>query len=151
MVFFQTVIAHAIGGRKLSKENKTETFEQILLEAVDEVLLSLGETLKTTILFHLEENFKVRHSDIPSRIADFADALEIIVGRGAKLLEIMIMENLNAKIGVTCKWSYDESPSGKQLVPELTFQEYIGLMRQNFEAKNEDKIKIGFLVDSREK
>ena len=134
----------------MSKGNKTATFEQILLEAIDEGLLSLGENLKTTILFHLEENFKVRHSDIPSRIADFADALEKIFGRGATLLEILIMKNLNAKIGVACKWSYDEHPLGEQLVPELTFQEYIGLMRQKFEAENEDEIEIGVLVCSKE-
>jgi hypothetical protein len=119
------------------------------MEAIDEGLLSLGESLRTTILFHLEENFKVKHSDIPSRIADFAEGLEKIFGRGATLLEILIMKNLNAKIGVACKWSYDEYPPGEQSVPELTFQEYIGLMRQNFEAKNEDKIEIGVLVYSR--
>lgn len=134
----------------MSKENKTKTFEQILLEAIDEGLLSLGESLKTTILFHSEEYFKIKHSDIPSRIADFADALEIILGRGGKLLEIMIMENLNAKIGVACKWSYCKYPSSKQAVPELTFQEYVEVMRQNFEAKNKGKIEIGVLVYSKE-
>jgi len=134
----------------LSEENKTETFEQILMEAIDEVLFNLGETLKTAILFHLDEHFKIKQSDIPSRITDFADALDIILGQGAKLLELMIMKNLNAKIGVACKWSYQESPSGEQAVPEVTFQEYVEVMRQNFESKNKDKIEIGVLVYSQE-
>jgi len=134
----------------LSEEDKTETFEQVLLEAIDEVLLNLGENLKTAILFNLDEHFKIRQNDIPSRIADFAEALEIILGRGAKLLEIMIMKNLNAKIGVACKWSYYEEPLGKQTVPEVTFQEFVEVMRQNFEAKNKDKIEIGVLVFSQE-
>ena len=134
----------------MSKENETETFEEILLQAIDEVLLNLGESLKKAILLNLDEHFKIRQSDIPSRIADFADALEIILGRGAKLLEIMIMENLNAKIGAACKWLYYEHTLSKQVVPEVTFQEYVEVMRQNFEAKSKDKIEIGVLVYSQE-
>ena len=126
--------------------NKDEAFDQILLEAIDEGLLSLGESAKKATLFHLEDHFKIRKSDIPSRIEGFADALEKIFGPGARLVEILIMKSLHTKIGVACKWSYYKNPLNKQVAPEVTFQKFVGLMQQIFEAEDRDKTVIGVLV-----
>ena len=75
------------------------SFEELLLESVDEGLSSLGETCKQAIYFHLEKEFKLNKRDIAFRIKDFAEAIENIFGVGAKVLEIRIMKNLFKNMG----------------------------------------------------
>jgi hypothetical protein len=60
------------------------------------------------------------------------------------------MKNLHAKLEVTCKWPTYEWPLSKWIVPEITFQEYVRLMRQNFEAANDDKVEMGVFVKEHE-
>jgi hypothetical protein len=103
-------------------------FDQILLVSIDEAFFSLGETVKTSIYFHLEHKFQLEKKDIPCRVRDFSNALERIFGLGSRHLETIIMKNLNAKIGRFCRLD-DEifSASG------LTFEDYVALMRQSCE------------------
>ncbi|MGQ9564928.1 MAG: hypothetical protein ACUVT5_00065 [Candidatus Bathyarchaeales archaeon] len=120
-------------------------FEELLLEAIDEGLSSLGESSKWAIYFHLEKNFKIEKREIPSRIQDFTEALEGIFGVGASFLEILIMKRLYEKIGVTVEW-----PESK----EFTFSEFLLMARrafqknQNFtptvvvESAEEEKVKV---------
>lgn len=74
-------------------------FDEILLEAVDEGLSSLGESSKQAIYFHLEKSFNIRKPEIPSRVRDFAGAIHGIFGLGADFLEILIMKGIREKIG----------------------------------------------------
>jgi hypothetical protein len=136
--------------RQLAKQSQHENFDQILLDAIDDALSSLGENLKVSIYFHLEDLFKIRKQEIPSRISDFSSALEQIFGLGARHLEILFIKNLHAKIKVTCKWPTYEWPLSKWIVPEMTFQEYVRLMRQNFKAANTNKTEMGILVNEQE-
>ena len=69
---------------------------------------------------------------------------------GARSLEILFMKNLHAKIEVTLKWPKNGQSLSKWVVPEVTFQEYVRLMRQNFEAANECKVEMGVLVNEHE-
>jgi adenylyl- and sulfurtransferase ThiI len=105
-------------------------FEEILLEAIDEGLSSLGESSKWAIYFHLEKNFKIEKQQIPQKIQDFAEALEEIFGVGANFLEILIMKRLYEKIGVTVEW-----PESK----EFTFSEFLLMARRAFQ-KNQNFI-----------
>ena len=130
--------------------NAVPSFDNLLLEAIDESFSSLGESVKVAIHFHLENTFGINKSDIPSKIAGFSDALEKIFGAGAKHLEILFMKNLHAKLEVTCKWPTYKYPLCKWIVPEVTFQDYVRLMRQNFEAGKENKTEIGVLLDEEE-
>lgn len=134
----------------MAKQSSTKSFQQILLEAIDEALASLGENVKTSIYFHLEESFSVKRQDIPQKIDDFSDALERIFGPGARHLEILFIKRLHAKIGVTCKWPTHEWPLCKWIVPEMTFQEYVHLMQQEFEAAHENKIEMGVILHEHE-
>ena len=122
----------------------------MLLEAIDEALSSLGETPKKAIYYQLEMAFNIKTKEIPNKIDDFSRALEQIFGLGARHLEILFMKNLHAKVEVTCKWPTYGWPLSKWIVPEMTFQEYVRLMRQNFEAANDDKVEMGVLVNERE-
>ena len=134
----------------MAKQSTTKSFQRILLEAVDEALASLGENVKTSIYFHLEESFKVKRHDIPQKIDVFSDALERIFSPGARHLEILFIKSLHAKIGVTYKWPVHEWSLSKWFVPEMTFQEYIRLIQQNFEAANENTIELGVILHVQE-
>jgi len=75
------------------------SFEEVLLEAIDEGLSCLGESEKRTIYFYLKKKYMISKRDIPVRIEEFTEAIEDIFGMGAKLLEIKIMKNLFTKMG----------------------------------------------------
>ncbi|MCW4043993.1 MAG: hypothetical protein NWE94_00570 [Candidatus Bathyarchaeota archaeon] len=108
-------------------------FNEVLLEAINEALSSLGENVAKSIYFHVEKTFNIKPWEIPKRIKEFSNALEQIFGLGARTLEILCMQKLHNKIQVTCKWPKYEWPLSKWIAPELTFQEYVNLMRQNYE------------------
>ena len=107
------------------------SFYDTLLEAIDEAFSSLGESPKTAIYFHLENSMGIKKREIPFRIDDFQNALEEIFGLGARLLEILFIKNLHEKIKTTYKWDMP-----RWVVPELTFQEYLHLVKTEFENSN---------------
>jgi len=59
-----------------------KTFDELLLEAIDEALSSLGESAKQSIYFHLQDKFKISREEIPKHIKEFAEGLEKIFGFG---------------------------------------------------------------------
>jgi hypothetical protein len=124
---------------ELAKQRQHENFDQILLDSIDEALSSLSENVKRTVYFQLEDFFKIRKQEIPSRLSDFSNALEQLFGLGATHLEILFMKNLHDKIKVTCKWPAYKWPLSKWIVTEMTFQEYVRLMRQKINAAHENK------------
>ena len=76
-----------------------------------------------SIYFHLEDKFEIARSEIPRRLADFADGLEKIFGAGAQFLEILIMKKLYERIKNPLGW--DESE-------EFVFVEYVAAARSSF-------------------
>jgi hypothetical protein len=112
---------------------KKEDFENLLFEAIDETLASLGESVKQSIYFHLENKFKIAKNDIPYRVKDFTDGIEKIFGLGAHFIEILIMKKLFEKIGQPLKW--DQSK-------ELVFTEYVAAAKQSYLKKKVKAIEI---------
>jgi hypothetical protein len=68
-----------------------------ILEAVDESLASFGESTKQVVYFQLQNNYHIKKQEIPSRIEEFATAIEEIFGIGARLIEMKIMKTLCAR------------------------------------------------------
>lgn len=108
-----------------------KAFEELLLEAIDDALSSLGESAKQSIYFHLENRFKVAKSDIPYKLEDFEDGLEKIFGLGAHFIEILIMKSLFKKIEQPLEWNENK---------ELEFIEYVAAAKQSY-LKEKDKVK----------
>jgi len=108
---------------------KRKVFENLLIEAVDEALASLGESAKQSIYFHLENKFKIAKNDIPYNLEDFADGLEKIFGLGAHFIEILIMKSLFEKIGQPLEWNQDK---------KLVFVEYVAAAKRSFLKKEKD-------------
>ena len=103
------------------------TFNDALLEAIDEAFSTLGESAKNSIYTHLENNASITKTDIPHRIDDFQKALEELFGMGARFLEILFMKSLYKKIRTNGK--------GKKTafaLPQLSFQEYVHFSRKEF-------------------
>jgi hypothetical protein len=78
---------------------KSREFDKLLLSAIDEALTSLGESVKQSIYFHIENKFSVARNEIPENLGEFQGGLEKIFGAGARFIEILIMKNLHSKIG----------------------------------------------------
>ena len=116
-----TLISSRKGENESKNQDRFKLFDKILLEAIDEALLSLGVNARILILGTLEGSFKIRKQEIPNKLSDFSNALERIFGLGARHLEILFMKNLHAKLEVTCKWPTYEWPLSKWIVPEITF------------------------------
>jgi hypothetical protein len=128
------------------KRNKPKPdFNEMLLASIEEALSSLGENVAASIYFHVEETFNIKRLEIPQRLNDFSEALEKIFGLGARTLELLCMKKLHEKIGVSYKWPEYEWPLCKWIVPEMTFQEYVSLMRQNYEKARKGKLEMGIL------
>ena len=137
--------------QELPKRSKPKLdFNEILLTSIDEALSSLGENVATSMYFHLEKTFNIKRLEIPQRLEDFSDALEKIFGIGTRTLELLCMKKLHEKVGVTFKWPEYEWPLSKWIVPELTFQEYVTLMRKNYDKIYGGDSETGVFLDAYE-
>ena len=116
----------------MGKNGDCKKFENLLTETIDEAFSTLGENVRKSIYFHLNQKFMITKQDIPYKIDEFSDALEQIFGIGARMLELLIMTKLQGKIRALYKW---EGPNW--LVPELTFSQYVSLLKSFYEDNGE--------------
>jgi hypothetical protein len=65
-----------------------QSYYDMLLEAIDEGLSSLGESAKIAIYLHLENTFGIKKQEIPFRIDAFQEALEKLFGLGARQIQM---------------------------------------------------------------
>jgi len=79
------------------KESQKHDLDETIMEAVDETLESFGDSVRKVIYFQLQNNYNVPKQEIPTRIEEFAAAIEEIFGIGARLIEMKIIETLCAK------------------------------------------------------
>jgi hypothetical protein len=112
---------------KISKE-----FDKLLLEAIDEALASLGEAVKNSIYSHLQNDFKIKHDEIPDKISEFSDILHKIFGLGAGRLELKCMKNICEKVKVTIAWPEYDWPMSNWIVADITFHEYVVNVKKNY-------------------
>ena len=122
----------------------TTNFEELLLEAIDEALSSLGESSKTATYINLEKKFNIPKQTIPIQIEDFSGALNKLFGLGAKYIEILCMKNLNRKlqslrIDDTFDW----------LTSEFTFALFVKIKKNQFE-KSVHNLEMGIPYDEKQ-
>jgi hypothetical protein len=104
---------------------KSREFDKLLLSAIDEALTSLGESVKQSIYFHIENKFSVARNEIPENLVEFQGGLEKIFGTGARFIEILIMKNLHSKIGRSLMMESEQ----------LEFVEYVDAAKEGFLKK----------------
>jgi len=94
-------------------------FDKTLLEAIDHALLTFGESPRRAIYFHLNQNFRLQREEIPVDTDKFAQALNMIFGPGAEVIEKLIVKNLYNKLNL----SFEERAS-------YEIVDYISLARE---------------------
>jgi hypothetical protein len=104
---------------------KSREFDQLLVNAIDDALNSLGDSVKQSIYFHIEKKFNVTRNEIPENLEEFQGGLEKIFGMGAKFIEILIMKNLHSKIEVPLAIESDQ----------LEFVKYVDAVKEGFIKK----------------
>jgi len=114
---------------------RNEQFNVLLIEAIDETLASLGELVKNTLYSNLESNFGLSKKDIPLKINDFSSILHKLFGLAASRLEVKVMKNLNNKIQADIKWVEYQWPLSKWAIMDLSFEEYVLKIREDFVQK----------------
>ena len=114
------------------KSYKRRKFDEALIEAIDEALSPLGDNIKNTVYFKLEDSFKIPKDEIPTHIDGFADFLIKIFGLGASILEINCMRNLHSRINVNIQVTEEEGSVSKWITEGMTFEDYVCSVRNNY-------------------
>jgi hypothetical protein len=80
--------------QQIQIELKPNGFQEVVIDAIDQVFSSIGSGPKISLYRLLEKKYKLRQENIPERIGDFSNAIEQIFGTGALLLELGIMKKI---------------------------------------------------------
>ena len=96
------------------------SFKEFLLASVDESFSSIGKSAKQNIYSHLKEHHNISKDEIPSRISDFAKALEESYNLHGKLIEIKIMKALYEKAGPLLYFPHEV---------DISFTSYVEMLR----------------------
>jgi hypothetical protein len=75
----------------------TPCFNELLLDALDAALSSLGDQTKEAIYSQLDKNYDLKKDIIPEHPEEFSEALTKIFGTSALLLEIKIISAIHVK------------------------------------------------------
>lgn len=119
-------------GKDLNKMTAQKKFNEYLIQAVDEALISLGEPVKNTVYFQLENNFNIPKNEIPNQIDEFTNIMHRIFGLGASRLEIKFMKNLQSKIKINVEMHGYEYPLSKWIIDDMSFTDYVQRTRENY-------------------
>lgn len=79
------------------------SFNKAVIDAVDEGLSILGESVKRSLYLYLERFYNIQKEEIPVKITDFVEALEEIFGLGSNLLLLQIMKSLHRRFRAQIK------------------------------------------------
>lgn len=102
-------------------------FDVLLLEAIDEALSALGDSIMQTVYFHVERSFHIKKHEIPYRLGAFTEAVENIFGVGANFIEILIMKKLHEKVDAHFRWNESEG---------FGFAQYVSEAKRVFKKRN---------------
>jgi len=92
----------------------------------------MGEPIKNTVYFRLENDRNIPKHEIPNRVDEFADFLYKTFGLGASLFEIKCMQCLHSKIDVKIPMSEDNWSLSKWIIDGMTFEKYVSSARSNY-------------------
>lgn len=109
-------------------------FNQLLFEAIDETLASLGAPVKNMLYFQLENSFDIPKDEIPDQLPEFTNILHKIFGLGASRLEMKFLKNLELKVkgcfeGIECELTLSDWIVRAE---EISFADYVDCIRKNY-------------------
>jgi KaiC/GvpD/RAD55 family RecA-like ATPase len=74
--------------------------EEALLQAIDSGLLALGEIVRDTLYDRFEKKYQLKREEIPERLDTFHNALRVMLGAGAIVIETQIAKSLVSRLGL---------------------------------------------------
>jgi len=69
-----------------------------VVEAVDHGLLALGEIVRETIYWRIEESYHLKREEIPENLDAFYKALQELLGRGAEIIRSLIAKDFYGRL-----------------------------------------------------
>jgi hypothetical protein len=106
------VAAEPVRGAKLAKPR----FEEVLLEAIDKCLGSLGESSRTAVYFYLRRDCKIRSADLWDSVEAFTQALESIFGLGADYPKDLTLRILSQKADGNVETLFEQTDFSQALL-----------------------------------
>jgi len=77
-----------------------DELEKAVLEAVDETFLYLGDSVRRSLYYYLENHHGVGRGEVPFKLEGFVEGLRSIFGEGTNLLVKMIAKRIYGKLGL---------------------------------------------------
>lgn len=108
--------------------NKSQDFDEVLLESIDEGLSILGNEPKQAVFQYLSTIASLDRERIPAKIEEFSAGLKKALGSAARVIERLILKKLFQRIGATFRES-----SG------LEFIDYVTEARRRFEISSDKR------------
>jgi hypothetical protein len=99
-----------------------QSFEQLLLECIDEGLSVLGNEPEQALYQYLLTICSLPREEIPDRVADFAAGLKKALGGASKVIERLILRKLFQKTGSSFREAIDTE-----------FVDYVAEAKRRFE------------------
>jgi hypothetical protein len=127
-----------------------QNFDNLLVQAIDESLSSLGEPVKNGIYTKLMQCLDITTDEIPDHIEDFSRVIHKILGLGASRLEILFIKKINQKAGIEIETPQCEWPISKWVNVDMTFVEYVNVIRRQLINENSKDLEIGIVQSSYE-
>jgi hypothetical protein len=79
------------------KCNNKSSFDEVLLEAIDEALIVIGEPAKKILYFHIQSKYLLKPENISSKPELFILALKNVLGEGGCYVETLILKKICEK------------------------------------------------------
>lgn len=77
-----------------------EKFNKMLLEAIDDGLMRIGDGIKEALYYHVERKYRIKRIQVPHRLKAFHRALVGLLGAGAEVVEAQIYLSLCDRLGL---------------------------------------------------
>jgi hypothetical protein len=113
----------------------TKKFDAQLVQAIDQILSSLGEPVKNTFYQHLELNFNTPKHAIPENIDKFSYLLHKAFGLGASRIEVKVLKEIQQKINFDFELVDYEVPLSKWIVSDFCFKDFVEKARRQAISK----------------
>jgi hypothetical protein len=96
--------------RSVIKQGAEKDYDAQIQKMIQNVMLDVfGEKSLNKIRQILKENYSLEWQDIPEKSEAFSSALKEILGKGALIIEDLIVENLYSSYGKELQWRKDFS------------------------------------------
>jgi len=86
--------------KRSKRADPPAVIKRALVEAIDFGLLAPGEIVRETIYERIESRYRVRREEIPEKLETFHNALQELIGTGAKVIRQLIAKNLYNRLGL---------------------------------------------------